>query len=242
VSAPEITVLLFTAARDVADIYRRHMPATWRVEHLESRDDEDEKRARLARADVLIHTDVLLTRALLAEARRLRLIHRQGVGLDSLDLDAVADRGVPVCICPVGTPEAVAEHAILLMLAAGRHLTRLHDEVARQGRWPRWTYRNRSFGLQGSVVGLVGFGRTGQAVARRLLGFACRLLVYRRPGRPVDEHWRSHELEVSDDLDAVFSSSHVVTLHCPLTPETRGHVDPPRQAPNGPAPAHGDPR
>ena len=164
---PALTVLMFTEGEAVADIYRQHLPPRWRLEHLVSRQDEDEQLERLRRADVLIHSDVPLSGELLDAAQRLRLIHRVGVGLDSLDLDAVAGRGVPVCICPVGTPEAVAEHAILLMLAAGRHLTRLHDAVT-QGRWPKWEYRSRSLGLFGSVVGIVGFGRTGHAVAERL--------------------------------------------------------------------------
>jgi phosphoglycerate dehydrogenase-like enzyme len=219
----ELTVLMFTEAAGVADIYRQHLPPRWRLEHLASRRDEGEQRERLARADVLIHSDVPLSGELLDAARRLRLIHRVGVGLDSLDLDAVAGRGVPVCICPVGTPEAVAEHAILLMLAAGRHLPRMHDEVTK-GRWPKWEYRSRSLGLFSSTVGIVGFGRTGQAVAERLDGFGCRLLVHRRPGRVLDDRWRDR-VEVTEDLDEVFSRSHVVTLHCPLTPETRGLVD-----------------
>lgn len=222
---PEATVLLFTAATHLAQIYREQLPASWRFEHLSSRDDEDEKLERLARADVVIHMDLPLTRTHLRHARRLKLVHRQGVGVDALDLDAVRERGVPVCICPVGTPEAVAEHAIMLMLAAGRHLPQLHQDVTRHGRWPKWEYRNRSQGLQGATVGVVGFGRTGQALARRLLAFESRLLIYRRPGRPIDDEWRRDGVEFIHDLDAVFAGSDVVSLHCPLTPETKGMVD-----------------
>lgn len=221
-SAP--TVLLFTEAGPTAEVYRAHLPDGWVLESLTSRHDVQEQRDRLARADVLIHSDVALTPELLAAAPRLKLIQRQGVGFDAVDLDAAAARGIAVCLCPVGTPEAVAEHTILLMLAVGRHLMALHTEV-RAGDWPKWDYRNRSLGLTGTRVGLMGFGRIGQAVATRLLAFGAHPLVAQRAGRTLAPEWAERGVEATADSDELFRRSEIVSLHCPLTPETAGLVD-----------------
>ena len=218
------TVLFYTETNEVAEVYLAHLPEGWRLETLRSRDDENEKLDRLRRADVLIHTDVPLTAEQLAVADRLRLIHRQGVGVDAVDLEAAEARGIAVCICPVGTPETVAEHAIMLMMAVGRHLVTLHREVAAGG-WPKWEYRNHSMGLSGATVGLVGFGRIGQATASRLLPFGVRLLISRRDARPLDAAWEHERIEAVADLDELFGRSDVVSLHCPLTPDTTGLVD-----------------
>lgn len=218
------TLLFFSEAGPTVEVYREYLPAGWNLESLDSRDDEAEKHERLARADVLIHTDVALTTSHLDAAPRLKLIQRQGVGFDSVDLDAAEQRGIAVCLCPVGTSEAVAEHTVLLMLAVGRHLVRLHSEVSAGG-WPKWDYRDRSLSLAGSRVGLVGFGRIAQAVAERLLPFGAKVLVGHRPGRPPDASWRQRGVRSTDDLDELFRRSDIVSLHCPLTPETEGMVD-----------------
>ncbi|QBI20497.1 hypothetical protein ER308_13610 [Egibacter rhizosphaerae] len=222
-SVGPVTVLLFSDGSDAAEIYRQHLPAGWRLEYLTDRHDEGEQRARLANADILLHVDVPLTSAHLDAAPALRLIHRQGVGLDGLELEAVRSRGIPVCICPVGTPEAVAEHTIMLALACGRHLTALSEGVRANG-WPKWTYRQRSLGLMGATVGLVGFGRIAQAVARRLLPFEAQILVHRSRPQPLDPEWPDGRVRRCDDLDELFAASDVVSLHCPLTPETTGLV------------------
>lgn len=218
------SVLYYSTDGDVADIYRGELPAGWRFAALEDRHDEDEKRRKIAGADALVHTDTPVTREQLAVAERLRLVHRQGVGLDALDLEALREHGVALAICPHGTPEAVAEHAVLLMLAAGRHLIRLHAEVT-GGAWPKWDYRARSLSLAGSTVGIVGFGRIGQATAQRVLAFGSDVLVHRRDGGAVPGSWPDGRVRGCADLDEVFASSDIVSLHCPLVPETKGMVD-----------------
>ena len=230
------SVLYFSTDGAVADTYRSHLPDGWRFAALSTPADEAEQRRKLVDADAVIHTDTPVSRALLTDARRLRLVQRQGVGVDALDLDALRDHGVTVAICPDGTPEAVAEHTILLMLAAGRHLLRLHEDVTRHGRWPKWDYRARSVGLTGATVGIVGFGRIGQAVAERVLAFGSDVLVHRRDGGGVPGEWPAGRVRACHDLDELFASSDVVSLHCPLLPETRGMVDSRRLAL---MPAHG---
>lgn len=217
-------VLFFSAAGPVSAVYRDAVPAGWRFAALTSNDDEHEKVRLVAEADLIIHTDQPLTRPYLEAATRLQIVHRQGVGVDALDIALLREFGVRVAICPDGTPESVAEHSVMLMLAAGRHLVQLHRDVTERGLWPKWDYRPRSIGLAGSKVGLVGFGRIGQATAERVLAFGSDVLVWRRPDRPLPEAWQGR-VATTSDLDELFSTCDIVSLHCPLVPETRGLVD-----------------
>jgi phosphoglycerate dehydrogenase-like enzyme len=147
-----------------------------------------------------------------AAAPDLRIIARCGVGLDSIDLDAAARAGVAVTITPEVNNEAVADHALALILAAVR---RLHeqDAIVRGGGWR--SFETVSWQLHGATVGIVGYGAIGRAVARRLAGFGVELLVH-------DPF--VHDVEVTD-LDELLARSDVVTLHTPLSPQTRGIVD-----------------
>lgn len=219
------SVLYLSTDGPVADIYREHLPDGWRLAALRTRTDVDEQ-VRLAReADVIVHTDIPVAPAVLAAADKLQLVQRQGVGVDALDLPALRARGVRIAICPDGTAEGVAEHAVLLMLAAGRHLIRLHRDVTEHGLWPKWDYRGRSFGLTGATVGIIGFGRIGRAVATRVLAFGSDVLVHRRDGGEVPGEWPEGRVQPVATREELFARADVITLHCPLAPETRGMVD-----------------
>lgn len=210
----------------VSALYRERLPDGWQLSTLRDRDDEEGKLSLIADADVVVHTDnTPIAAAHLDAARRLRLVHRQGVGLDALDEDLLRARGLTLAVCTAGTAESVAEHSLLLMMAAGRRLVRLHDETAHQGRWPKWQYRDVSVGLGGATVGLVGFGRIGQAVARAVLALGSDVLVHRRQQAPLDGEWAGHPVRLAGSIDEVFAGSDVVSLHCPLVPENRGMVD-----------------
>jgi phosphoglycerate dehydrogenase-like enzyme len=222
----EPNLLFWGPEGPISALYRERLPAGWRLSTLRDRDDEEGKLREIARADVLLHVDnTPILREHLDAASRLRLVHRQGVGLDSVDLDLLREYDLALATSSVGTAPAVAEHTLMLMLAAARHLVQLHDEVTRQGRWPKFDYRDRSLGLAGSTVGIVGFGRIGQAVCRAVLALGSDVLVYRRSGTPLGEEWAAQPVRTATDLDEVFSTADVVTLHCPLLPENRGMVD-----------------
>lgn len=218
-------VLFFSKDGPVPDIYREQLPDGWRFSALEEDSTEQHKLGLLADADVIIHTDTPVTRRHVAAAPHLALVQRQGVGVDALDVPALRESGIAVAICPDGTAEAVAEHTVMLMLAAGRHLIRLHEDITSRGRWPKWEYRHRSLGLHDSTIGIVGFGRIGQAVAQRVLAFGSSVLVHRRRDGPVGPEWADRDVRTCPDLDELFTRSDVVTLHCPLLPENRGMVD-----------------
>lgn len=219
-------ILFWGPEGQVTALYRERLPDGWQLTALEHRDDEAGKLRHIADADVVVHTDnTPLTREQVEAARQLKLVHRQGVGVDAVDLDLLQERSVAVAVCSAGTGPVVAEHTVMLLMAAGRHLIRLHDEVTAQGRWPKWEYRNISTGLYGSTVGLVGFGRIGQAVARAVLALGSDVLVHRRSGGPLGEEWAGLPVRAAAGVDEVFAESDLVSMHCPLLPENRGMVD-----------------
>jgi glyoxylate reductase len=169
----------------------------------------DELRARVADAEGLLA--MLTDRVdadLIATAPRLRAISNYAVGVDNVDVAAATERGIPVGNTPDVLTDSTADLTVGLMLAVARRLAEGHEYV-RAGRWRTWEpdlLLGRD--LHGATVGIVGFGRIGRAVAQRLAGFGCHVL---------------HTKEVS--LGDLLERSDFVTLHCPLTRETRGLID-----------------
>jgi lactate dehydrogenase-like 2-hydroxyacid dehydrogenase len=148
----------------------------------------------------------------------LRAISNYAVGTDNVDLDAATARGIPVGHTPGVLTEATADLALALMLALLRRLPEADAEV-RSGRWLTWEpARLLGRDLHGARVLLVGAGRIGTAVTRRLEGFSAQVSTAGR----------------DDELLPLLEAADVVTLHCPLTPQTRGLIGPAELAALGP--------
>ena len=168
----------------------------------------------LARAPELDGLLSLLTDAVDAElidaSPRLKAISNYAVGVDNVDLEAAAARGIPVGNTPDVLTDTTADLAVALMLGISRHLVE-GDAYVRRGEWRTWeTGLLLGHDLHGSTVGIVGFGRIGQAVARRLEGFGCEILHTSRGG--------------GVRLGELLERADFVTLHSPLTDETRGLI------------------
>jgi glyoxylate reductase len=156
--------------------------------------------------------------AVLGRAPALRVIANCAVGVDNVDVAAATARGIAVTNTPDVLTDATAELAFALMLAAARRVVE-GDRLVRSQAWTGWAL-DQLLGIQlaGKQLGIIGFGRIGQAVARRAFGFEMRVVYAARrvpaapPARlvPVDE---------------LFATSDVVSLHCPLTPETQRIVN-----------------
>jgi glyoxylate reductase len=145
---------------------------------------------------------------LMDAAPRLRAISNYAVGVDNVDLGAATARGIPVGHTPDVLTETTADLAVALMLGIARRLVD-GDRAVRAGEWRTWTPEFMlGRDLHGSTVGIVGMGRIGRAVARRVEGFGCTVLATR-----------------ATPLDELLERSDFVTLHAPLTPETRGLID-----------------
>jgi len=173
--------------------------------------------AALADADALVvRSETVVDEAVFAAAPRLRVVARAGVGVDNIDVAAATRSGVLVLNAPGANAVSAAEHTIALLLAISRQLidanSTLHD-----GRWER--KRFQPFDLKGKTVGIVGLGRVGSLVARRLAAFEMRLIGH----DPFVPDERFAELGVERvPYDDLLGQSDVVTFHAPSTNETRG--------------------
>jgi len=155
--------------------------------------------------------------AAMDHAPKLRIICKLGVGLDNFDLDAATERDIAITNAPGGNANAVAEFAVGLMISVLRHMA-TGNRAARTGDWTRFVGHE----LEGREVGLVGFGRIAQTLARRLRGFDLRLRAY----DPAPNRDAAAELGVElAELDDVLAGSDIVSLHLPSTPQTRRFVD-----------------
>lgn len=177
-----------------------------------------EAEGRLKEIDVLIAPKV--TRQMILSAPSLKLIQTPGVGYDGIDLEAAAERGIPVAYTICGNTDEVAEHTMLLMLAVSRRLIEI-DQAIRSGRWLMWERRLQSRNLRGRMLGLVGFGRIGREVARRAEAFGMKV-QYSDPAVPSGEG--------QTPLDTLIATSDYVSIHVPLTAGTRGLIGPERIA------------
>jgi glyoxylate reductase len=147
---------------------------------------------------------------LMDAAPSLRAISNYAVGVDNVDVEAATARGIPVGNTPDVLTESTADLAVALMLGIARRLAE-GEAFVRAGEWMTWEpglMLGRD--LHGATVGIVGYGRIGQAVGRRLEGFGCQLLTMSRSG--------------GVPLEELLERSDFVTLHCPLTPQTRGLI------------------
>lgn len=166
-------------------------------------------------ADYLMGFIGPLDDATLATAHRLKLVQLLSVGYDRFNLAGARSARVPVAVNGGANAIAVAEHAILLMMATLRHLTDL-DAGVRAGRWNAGS--KRLYELWSSTIGIVGMGRIGQEVAQRLSGWGSTL-VYFDPVRPTPE--RERELRVAFvPLEELLEHADVVTVHVPLSAAT----------------------
>lgn len=162
---------------------------------------------------LIIRSKTPMDRELLEKATRLKFIGRAGAGLDQIDLDYLADRGVRLFHAAKGNRDAVAEHAIGGLLALFNHIPKADREV-RKGIWDR--EGNRGHELMGKTVGIFGFGNMGSAFAKRLKGFGVRILAYDK--YKVDFGTESIQEVIWEKVKA---DADILSIHVPLTSETK---------------------
>ncbi|MEZ5843652.1 MAG: 2-hydroxyacid dehydrogenase [Hyphomicrobiaceae bacterium] len=222
-SRDPIRVLYLSFANpDVYALIRETAGARFDVVTLD-RDDDDERCVRIADCEAVICAATRLTKRHLDAGQHLRVVHHQGVGWqDTTDWQEIRRRGLPLALTPEGTTIGVAEHTILLMLAAAKRVT-FADRELRAGRWHVNSLRGVSRELCGKCVGYVGMGRIAEAVAERLAAFGCSGL-YVDPGRRLDAARESSLGVVAAGMDELLAAADVLTIHVPLTEATRGLI------------------
>jgi D-3-phosphoglycerate dehydrogenase len=169
---------------------------------------------------IVIRSATKLTADLIARGDKLKVIGRAGVGVDNVDVDAATRRGIVVANAPESTVVSAAEHTIGLLLALSRNIPQAHAALA-QGRWER--ARFGGIELAGKTLGVLGFGRIGQQVARRALGLEMKVVAY--DPFVSKERFRELGVERAETPDEIYAVAEFVTLHLPLTPETTGSIN-----------------
>jgi D-3-phosphoglycerate dehydrogenase / 2-oxoglutarate reductase len=169
---------------------------------------------------IVIRSATVIDAAVIAQATRLKVIGRAGVGIDNVDVEAATRRGIVVANAPESTVVSAAEHAIALMLALARNVPQAHAAL-KAGRWERPRFAGVE--LAGKTLGVLGLGRIGREVARRALGLGMRVVAY--DPFVAHERFRDIGVEPAATVDDVYVVADVITLHLPLTAETRGLLD-----------------
>lgn len=165
---------------------------------------------------IIIRSRFPVDRAFIEAAKNLKFIGRVGAGLENIDLQAAKERNIQLIAAPEGNRNAVGEHALGMLLAL---LNKMHtaDREVRAGKWLR--EENRGVEIDGQTVGIIGYGNTGKAFAKKLRGFEVTVLCYDILPNVGDENAK----QVS--LAELKSKATVVSLHIPQTPETQWMVD-----------------
>ena len=168
---------------------------------------------------IVIRSATKLTGDMIERAARLKVIGRAGVGVDNVDVEAATRRGIVVANAPDSTVVSAAEHTIGLLVALARNIPQAHAAL-KQGRWERSAYGGIE--LAGKTLGVLGFGRIGQEVARRALGLGMRVVAY--DPYVAAERFRELGVERAEAPGDVYAAADFVTLHLPLTADTRGSL------------------
>lgn len=166
---------------------------------------------------IVLRSRIRMDQAFLQHAVNLKFIGRPGAGLENIDLDYCTTRQIAVFRSPEGNRDAVAEHAMGMLLSLFNHLKRADEEV-RSGVWKR--EENRGHELMGKTVGILGYGYMGEAFSKRLLGFGVKVIAYDKYKSNFSNKWVN---EV--DLNTLFQETDVLSIHIPQSPETIGMID-----------------
>lgn len=158
-----------------------------------------------------------IDKEVLEQAKSLKMIQRTGVGLDSLDLDEIKKRNIPIYVNQGVNATSVAEHTIMLMLASLRNLVAIHNTLSK-GIWKKHEFGIHNSELSGKTVGLIGLGNIGRKVAKLLSSFNVNL-VYYKPNRLDKSDEETLNLNYVP-LDVLYEKSDIITLHCSLNPST----------------------
>ena len=191
-------------------------PDEFDVEFLDL-NDADAVAATLPRVDALICLSLTTEQCRMLD--RCKLVMHNGVGYDAIDIETLAEMGIPVAVTPVMTPEGVAEHALMLILALSKQLPAVQQSM-KSGEWNMLGWREGSHNLSYKTLGIIGVGRIGKRIAHLAHAFGCRILYTDIVEAP-EELAQAYGLE-RVERDVLIAQADIITLHVPLTDQTRG--------------------
>ncbi|HEX2127891.1 MAG TPA: phosphoglycerate dehydrogenase [Solirubrobacterales bacterium] len=197
------------------DLLREHFDVELGLEW-----DNGQLEERIGEFDaILIRSATKLTSDLIERAGNLKVIGRAGTGVDNVDIEAATKRGIIVANAPESNSIAAAEHTLALALALCRNVPQAHGSLI-EGRWERSRFGGNE--LYGKTLGVIGFGRIGQLVAKRAQAFDMDVLAFDKFVTP--ERFRELGVEGMETLDELYARADVITLHVPKTPETENMI------------------
>jgi len=208
---------LFPGASDIIDRYKGSNMEVSYWHYL----PDDQKKQRLAQADYLVTSHYPITREMLMNAPKVKLIQKAGTGLDNIDLEAAAELGITVAVVPGANSFSVAELTIASILSLYRKLIFL-DRETKRGKWLMQEYRAEMFEMRGKTHGVIGFGNIGKIVASLSQAFGTHV-IYFDVTRLLPE--TESELGVAyATFDELISTADIISLHIPLLPETKNLI------------------
>lgn len=169
---------------------------------------------------LVVRSETKVTAAVLEAATKLKVVGRAGVGVDNVDVDAATKRGVIVMNTPGGNTISTAEHAFSLLVSTARNIPQA-DASVKAGKWDRKKYQGVE--LYDKTLGILGMGRIGSEIARRAIAFGMRVVAY-DPYLSVSKA-RSLQVELIENIDDLVPLCDFLTMHMPLTDETRHMID-----------------
>lgn len=169
---------------------------------------------------MVVRSETKITKRILEAAPKLRVVGRAGVGVDNVDVEAATQRGVVVMNTPGGNTVTTAELTFFMLGALARHIAPAHASMV-AGKWDRKLFQGTE--VSGKTLGILGMGRIGGEVAKRALAFNMRVLAY----DPFLTEARARQIgvELVPEADAIYSASDFITVHMPVTEQTRGMLN-----------------
>ncbi|ACX83973.2 putative phosphoglycerate dehydrogenase [Blattabacterium sp. (Periplaneta americana) str. BPLAN] len=165
---------------------------------------------------IILRSRLKLNKNLLKEAKKLRFIARIGSGVENIDKDYAYKNKITLISTPEGNRDSVAEHAIAMLLSIMNHLFISNQEI-RKGKWNRESNRGRE--IKGKIIGIIGYGNTGKAFAKKLSGFEATILCYDILPKVGDIYAQQV------DMKTIFMKSDIISLHVPYTRKTKGMIN-----------------
>ncbi len=172
----------------------------------------------LSEANVLVvRSATKVTEELLSGAKKLRMVARAGIGLDNIDQDACSKRGIKVVNTPSASTNAVAELALGIMISMMRNVQKAHHQM-KNGVWDKKSLVGRE--IEGKTLGIIGYGHIGSALGRKANALGMRIISYNPPPRHQDD-----VVKFVDDLKEFLSQADVISIHAPLTKDTKDLIN-----------------
>jgi D-3-phosphoglycerate dehydrogenase len=192
-------------------------PLGWQLDHHPAITRDQLRDKHMGYQGLIIRSKTVVDRDLLGDQPTIRFVGRAGAGLDNVDLAYLAKKNIRVLHAAEGNRDAVGEFSVGILLSLLRNIPRAHQEVI-NGIWLRES--NRGQEIMGKTVAIIGFGNMGRSFAERLSGFGCKILVYDKY-----KHGFTNHLWQEADMRQIYQEGDILSLHIPLTDETRALVN-----------------